>query len=283
MSFVVSNMQCDAMNGTIFDIKEFTVHDGPGARVTVFMKGCPLRCVWCHNPEGLDRKPELMHRRSMCVHCGNCKKGCDHPQCQGFDRCVLACPNGCLSIAGEEMTPRALADRLSQYVPMLNAMGGGITFSGGEPLLQGEFLLEVMALLPDAHIALQTSGYALSGLYSRVAQRVDYVLQDLKLADPGLHKDYTGVDNQLILENVRWLKQSGKPFVFRVPLIPGITDTAENLNALARITEDYSVELMPYNPMAGAKYPMVGRTYTLKDGKNREEDYKSFFSNAVIL
>lgn len=272
-----------SMTGTVFDIKEFTVHDGPGARVTVFLKGCPLRCIWCHNPEGLDAKPQLMHRKTLCVDCGMCQKDCDHPRCQEFDRCVLACPNGCLSIAGERMTPQALADRLCQYVPMLNAMGGGITFSGGEPLLQGEFLLEVMSRLPKVHIALQTSGHAKHDLYRKVVDRVDYVLQDLKLADPVLHRQYTGVDNSQILENVRWLKRSGKDFVFRVPLIPGITDTQENLTALAGIAQEHPVELMPYNPMAGAKYSMIGREFNLTCEENRKDDFTKFFSSAVML
>lgn len=271
------------MKGSVFDIKEFTVHDGPGARVTVFLKGCPLRCVWCHNPEGLSQAPELLYRNTLCTDCGACKTDCDHLQCKPFGRCVRACPNGCLQILGQPITAEALADGLRPYTDILTAMGGGITFSGGEPLLQTDFLCEVMALLPGVHFAVQTSGYAPEDVYRKLISPVDYVLQDIKLADPAAHKKFTGADNRQILRNIEWLKQSGKPFVFRVPLIPDITDTAQNLRAISLICGDYPVELMPYNPMAGAKYPMVGKTYSLPEIHNAHTDYTGYFANSIML
>jgi len=271
------------MQGIIFDIKEFTVHDGPGARITVFLKGCPLRCQWCHNPEGLCAGKQLMYKENLCHHCGLCIRTCEHPECKDFGRCIHACPHGCLSIAGEEIAAEELAERLLKYADILKAMGGGITISGGEPLLQSEFVRELTGKLKGVHKALQTSGYASLETYQKVVSGFDYILQDIKLADRDAHIKYTGVDNDNILRNIEWLKNSGKAFVFRVPLIPGITDTEENLRGIGTLVGDHRVELMPYNELAGAKYPMVGMEYSLEKVKNRKEDYTRFFQNAVML
>ena len=271
------------MNGIIFDIKEFTVHDGPGSRITVFLKGCPLRCKWCHNPEGLKVTKQLMYKRNFCSYCGTCRKPCEHEECQPYGRCIHACPNGCLSIVGEELSAENLAERLLKHADILKLMGGGITISGGEPLLQPEFVCELAERLGRTHKAIQTSGYAELETYKRVVEHVDYVLQDIKLADEKEHIKYTGVSNKKILENIEWLKTSGKQFVFRVPLIPGITDTEQNLKAISEIAGDFRVELMPYNPLAGAKYSMVDMEYTLSDEMNREENFAKYFQNAVML
>ena len=148
------------MTGMIFDIKEFTVHDGPGSRVTIFLKGCPLKCKWCHNPEGLKTKPQLMYKENLCTHCGICRKLCEHVECSPFGRCIHACPNGCLSIAGEEVFADELAERILQHADILEIMGGGVTISGGEPLLQADFVCELAKHLGKTHKAIQTSGYA---------------------------------------------------------------------------------------------------------------------------
>ena len=271
------------MNGIIFDIKEFTVHDGPGSRITVFLKGCPLRCKWCHNPEGLTVAKQLMYKSNFCSHCEQCRKPCEHEECQAFGRCIHACPNGCLSIVGEEISAENLAERLHKHADILKLMGGGITISGGEPMLQADFVCELAERLGDVHKAIQTSGYTDLVTYQRVVEHMDYVLQDIKLADEKEHITYTGVSNQKILNNIEWLKSSGKPFVFRVPLIPGITDTEHNLKAISDIVGDCRTELMPYNPLAGAKYGMVGMEYSLPDARNREDDYEKYFQNAVLL
>ena len=162
-------------------------------------------------------------------------------------------------------------------------MGGGITISGGEPLLQPDFACELAENLAGTHKAIQTSGYADLKIYQKVVEHMDYVLQDIKLADEKAHIKYTGVSNEKILRNIEWLKTSGKPFVFRVPLIPGITDTESNLKAVSEIVGDCRVELMPYNPLAGAKYAMVDMEYTLSDEGNREEDFTKYFENAVMI
>lgn len=270
------------MIGTVFDIKEMTVHDGPGSRVTVFMKGCPLHCLWCHNPEGLSPKPELMVKHAGCLKCGLCKRGCNHPECAPFGRCLHACPKGLVTRVGTEYTPEQLAERLNSYKAFLTSVGGGITFSGGEPLMQADFVAETARLLTGIHKALQTSGYASEEKFQKVLSEMNYCLFDIKLADLDGHKKYTGVSNELILKNYKTLVNSGVPHVVRVPLIPGITDTPENLKGIAEIVGEDRVEVMRYNSLAGAKYSMVGREFTLPDLKSSEVDL-SVFKNAVML
>lgn len=249
--------------GIIFDIKEFALHDGPGVRTTVFLKGCPLRCVWCHNPEGLRISPELMTKDSRCRRCGKCRTDCTHDACRPFGRCLYACPDALISVCGREITADALLDRLRKDADFLRDGEGGVTFSGGEPLLQGDFLLTMLHRLRECgiHTAVETSGYAQPELFQNVMQAADYVIMDLKLADPLLHKKFTGVENARILENAAFLRASGKPHEFRTPLIPGITDTEENLAALREIAGDSPHELLPYNELAGAKYPMLGMEF----------------------
>ena len=271
------------MNGIIFDIKEFTVHDGPGSRMTVFLKGCPLRCKWCHNPEGLKVSRQLLYKSNFCSHCGACQKPCGHEDCTTFGRCIHACMNGCLSIAGEEISAEKLSERILKNADILKVMGGGITISGGEPMMQADFVCELTKKLRGIHKAIQTSGYTDLETYKRVLSHIDYVMQDIKLADEKEHILYTGVSNEKILKNIEWLKTSGKTFVFRVPLIPEITDTEENLKAIAEIVGECRTELMPYNTLAGAKYSMVDMEYTLSSEKNREEDFTKYFKNAVML
>lgn len=268
------------MTGTVFDIKEFTVHDGPGARVTVFLKGCPLRCIWCHNPEGLSATPQLSVRESSCLHCGACKAECNHPECKAFSRCIHACPIGLISVKGETYDSDTLAKKLLDYAPFLK--DGGITFSGGEPLMQHGFLCELLEKTRTLHRAIETSGYAKREVFGEVIKKCDYVIMDIKLFDSALHKKYTGVDNAVILENYKTLSESGIPHVIRIPLIPDITDTKENLEAIAKITRHSKVELLRFNRMAGAKYKELGLEYPEFPSENTDIDL-SVFSNAVIL
>lgn len=253
------------MRGTVFDIKEFTVHDGPGSRITVFLKGCPLRCRWCHNPEGLSAAPQLMVQKNGCTGCGACFAPCEHPACQPFGRCLHACPNGLLKCSGQEWESADLAAHLQKHQSFFAMTGGGITLSGGEPLMQADFVCDLVDRLEGIHTALQTSGYADPAVYRRVVDRFDYILQDIKLVDSALHRRYTGVDNALILQNIAYLKASKKQFVFRMPMIPGITDTPENIAAAKELAGGYPLEFLDYNPLAGAKYEMLGMTYPLTE------------------
>jgi pyruvate formate lyase activating enzyme len=222
-------------SGIVFDIREFTIHDGPGIRTTVFMKGCPLSCIWCHNPEGQSRQPQ-----------------------------VIRGPTG-ERLAGRGYTAAELAALLDQQVDILRANEGGITFSGGEPLLQAEFVAEVIDLLDDAHILLDTSGYGNQKDFRRLVDRSDLIYFDLKLIDRTAHRHYTGCDNDLILSNLQTLGLARKPFVIRVPLVPGVTDTDENLASIARTVRGLpgllNVDLLPYNRAAGSKYEYAGMEF----------------------
>ncbi len=254
------------MNGVVFDIEEFAVFDGPGIRCAVFLKGCPLRCAWCHNPEGLDAAPCRAVTRSLCARCGACDAVCPSPgRCAACGRCVDACPKGAVRIIGETMTPERVAARVGANAALLLANGGGVTFTGGEPMLQADFLLETRALLPGLHACVETSGYAPDETFRRVARAMDLVILDIKHTDPALHLRYTGVPNEQILRNALWLKASGIPFRARVPLIPDVNDTRENLAATAALLAGAKnlekVELLRYNRAAGAKYAMLGLAY----------------------
>ena len=251
------------MKGIIFDIKEFSIHDGPGGRTTVFMKECPLRCRWCHNPEGLERRIQLMKKHNLCVHCGRCETGCDHEECKPLGICIHACPNGCLSVSGKLVDSIELAEKLKKDKDIFKNLNGGVTVSGGEPLVQADFVCDLADNLNGIHKAIQTSGYADEEIYKRVISKFDYVMQDIKLVDENKHIKYTGVSNKKILKNIEWLKRSGKKFVLRCPQIPGITDTKENIAAVSRIADGFKIEFLKYNDLAGAKYEMLGMQYKL--------------------
>lgn len=271
------------MKGLIFDIKEFALNDGSGIRTTVFFKGCPLHCIWCHNPEGMSAKPELYIKKNGCLGCGLCKKGCNHPECAGLGRCLHVCPKNLISVAGEEWESSLLAKKLIRNRSIYEETGGGVTLSGGEPLLQYEFAIELLCALEGINRTIETSGYAAEKIFSDVIERCDFVYMDLKIADRDRHRKYTGVVNDSILKNAEILKKSGKPHTFRIPLIPGITDTADNLKGLSEIAGDSPVELLPYNRLAPAKYPSVGRVFTdLINPENQAEVDISIFRNAKM-
>lgn len=251
--------------GLIFDLKEFAVHDGPGVRQTVFLKGCPLRCNWCHNPEGQEYSPQLLIKSSLCISCGVCKK-CSHSPCIACGQCVEECPARARFISGEWVTPAELVSRLSRNKTIYHSMGGGVTFSGGEPLMQAEFLFETVQLLgKDTHLVLDTSGYAEEAVFERSIDEFDLIYLDIKLMDPEQHNKFTGKHNELILKNAHKMIASGKPFVVRIPLIPDVTDTEENYVAIAEFFQYAKnlqyIELLPYNRMAGVKYEWLNRVY----------------------
>lgn len=253
------------MTGTIFDIKEMALHDGPGIRTTVFFKGCPLHCIWCHNPEGLKKEKQLMYKESCCRHCELCRKPCNHPECQPFERCLHACPENLLSIAGRDVTAKDLAQELTKAAEPLGDTFGGFTFSGGEPMMQPDFLIALCEELKRYHLCIETSGYTDSDTYKKVISALDFVIMDMKLADSDTHKRYTGVGNERILANFEILRESGRPFLIRTPLIPKITDTKENLDAIKKIIGNSDWEQLPYNTMAGAKYKMLKMEYPLNN------------------
>ena len=223
------------LSGLVFDIKEFAVHDGPGVRTTVFLKGCPLACSWCHNPEGRSPKPQ-----------------------------ILSSPTGTRTV-GQRYTSEKLAARLNEQAAILRANEGGVTFSGGEPLLQARFVAEVIDQLDAVHVLLDTSGYASETSFQLVVGRCDLVYYDLKLVDRDQHFRYTGVTNDVIIRNLHMLSELRIPFVVRVPLIPGVTDTNKNLGAIAAAVKGLPalirVDLLPYNRAAGGKYQAAGMEF----------------------
>ncbi len=234
--FIFAKTKPETMSkGIIFSIEEFAINDGPGIRTTVFLKGCPLRCAWCHNPEGLSFAPQVMHS-----HEG--------------DR-----------ICGEEYTAQTLAARLLKDREFFAMNDGGVTVTGGEPLAQPEFLIELLQLLEPVHRVIETSGYASDEVFQRVLPLVDLFLFDLKAMNPEIHKKYTGVDNTPILRNLATLCESGKPFIIRLPLIPGVNDTEEHMTLVREAIEGsrglVRVEMLRYHKTAGAKYAMIDTHY----------------------
>ena len=224
------------MTGRIFEIREFTLHDGPGVRTTVFFKGCPLRCAWCHNPEGQSFEIETMTRA-----------------------------HGEKVVCGRDWAVDALAEELLRNADIMVQSGGGVTFSGGEPLAQAKFLLELIPLLKEkgVHLAIETSGHSPAETYRSVVSQVDFVYQDVKLLDSDAFRRWTGGELDVVLENIAWLRGSGVPFVFRVPCIPAVNDSATDRAAFVAFADGANVEFLSYNTAAGAKYPMLGRTYPM--------------------
>ena len=224
------------MKGRIFEIREFTLHDGPGVRTTVFFKGCPLRCAWCHNPEGQSLEIETMTRA-----------------------------NGEKVVCGQDWTADALAEELLRNADIMVQSGGGVTFSGGEPLAQAEFLFELIPLLKEkgVNLAIETSGHASAEIYQSVVSQLDFVYQDVKLLDADAFRRWTDGKLDVVQKNIAWLRGSGVPFVFRVPCIPGVNDSTADRKAFVAFADGAKVEFLPYNTAAGAKYPMLGRTYPM--------------------
>ena len=252
--------------GLVFDIEEFALFDGPGIRSVIFLKGCPLRCEWCHNPEGLLGAPQLNKTLSLCQGCGLCDQAFMDPGGDwDYEALARSCPAGALRVAGKPMKASEAARRVLRNRRLLEMNGGGVTFSGGEPLRQADFILSVLDRLDGLHACVETSGHAKEADFLRVTKRMDLVLMDVKAMDSVVHKRYTGVGNELILRNLDALMKQGTPFRLRVPLIPGVNDSEENLRALAkRLLSARSlekVELMRYNQAAGAKYAGLGMHY----------------------
>lgn len=268
----------------VFDIKRFALHDGPGIRTTAFIKGCPLSCVWCQNPEGIDPEPVLWYSGSQCIRCGQCVNICpkkalkiqsreknfiniDRGVCDRTGNCVKACPSAALhwdslSYSAEELTEELIRDAV-----FFESSGGGITLSGGEPLFRWEFTVEVLKRCKERgfHTAIETTLFASRAVVEKTLPHVDLYLADLKLIENEEHRKYTGVENLRILENIEYLAELGRSMIIRVPLIPGLTDTEENIGGIARFISglkgDIPIELLNFNPLAESKYEAMGLEY----------------------
>ena len=265
------------ISATVFHIQKFCTDDGPGIRTTVFLKGCHLRCAWCHNPEGLSREPALAYSDADCAFCRRCESICengvhsfaenahliDRERCTRCGTCISACEYGALSFCGEVMTAQdvfeiALADRMF-YLP-----DGGITVSGGEPLLQPDFVYALGALAKEAgiHFAVETSGAVAFDVLKRIAEVTDLFLFDIKETDDENHRKYTGISNELPLANIKKLDEMGKRVMVRCPIIPGVNDRKSHFEALARLYNALQnaagIQLMPYHKLGQGKTTRYG-------------------------
>jgi pyruvate formate lyase activating enzyme len=271
-------------SGTIFDIKHFAIHDGPGIRTTVFLKGCTLSCLWCHNPESISPHPQLLFTPQKCIGCDNCFEACpeaaqrkvggvhviDWERCRARGDCVDGCYAGALEMAGYSASVDDVMEEVLRDRTFHANSGGGITLSGGEPLAQYGFSAALLRAAKDdgLHTALDTSGHAPWPRLEETLRHTDLVLYDLKHMDPERHAELTGVSNELIHENLRRLDRLGASTWIRIPLIPGLNDDDANLKATGEILTQLEnverVEILRYHRLAETKYASAGMEYTLK-------------------
>jgi len=264
--------------GTIFDIKRFAVHDGPGIRTTVFLKGCPLRCPWCHNPESQAFSPTVLYRHNLCVACGRCVDICpngalrltdngvkrDFSLCTNCGTCTEVCLSGAMEQVGRRISSEELISEIERDIPFFDESGGGVTFSGGEPLAQPDFLNEMLELCAEReiHRTVDTCGFADPTILATIAVKTDLFLFDIKIIDAEVHREVTGQGNGRILENLRWLCDSGCRVEVRIPVIPAMTDGRANIEAagalLSSLATPPAVRLLPFHPSALEKYKRFG-------------------------
>lgn len=268
------------MTGVVFDIQRFSVHDGPGIRTTVFMKGCSLACAWCHNPESISPRKEIQAYLYKCIGCGRCVEVCktgaqsmselgrvyDRSLCTGCGRCVESCYSGALVQTGRDMTPAEVLDEIYRDIPFYEDSGGGVTASGGEPLLQAGFVAEILRGCREKgiHTAVDTAGNVPYHAFEKVIPFTDMFLYDLKIMDSDIHRKFTGSGNRLILENLLRLGQSGAAIRIRIPVIPGVNDFDDNFIKAAEFIRNAggieSVEPLACHSLGAGKLESLGMT-----------------------
>jgi pyruvate formate lyase activating enzyme len=268
----------------VFDIRRFSVHDGPGIRTTVFLKGCPLRCSWCHNPEGLSAAAEVVWREERCTRCGSCIAACpedaiswvndapvlDESRCTLCSLCEDECYAEARQVLGRTMDVAAVLAEVERDRVFYEESGGGVTFSGGEPLAQPEFLAALLrgARASGIHTVLDTSGYAPWNVVDALRDDVDLFLYDLKQVDDERHRRFTGVSNACILDNLRRLAALGHRIVLRLPLVPGVNDDDATIHATAKLAAELAIEgvvVLPFHRLGSEKYGRLGRAHALTD------------------
>ncbi|OGO08088.1 MAG: hypothetical protein A2Y92_03170 [Chloroflexi bacterium RBG_13_57_8] len=274
------------IKGIVFNIQRFSIQDGPGIRTTVFLKGCPLHCAWCSNPESQNFRPEVVHRDSLCTKCGLCAGVCpenaitvkdkgvsiDRKACTNCGDCVSVCLPGALKVLGQTMSAGEVFRETKKDADFFWNSGGGVTVSGGEPLAQPDFVAALFRLCVDYGIdtCIETSGFASAEALEKVLPQTSLVLYDVKLGDRECHRKWTGVSNEEILKNLERVIASGVAVTIRVPLIPGINDVEQELEKIARIAADaqikpVKVELLPYHRFGIGKYQQLDREYLLPE------------------
>ena len=275
------NLSDKSVQGVIFNIQHYSIHDGPGIRTTVFIKGCPLRCLWCQNPESQLLQPEVFFNQEKCVGCGQCVVVCpcgaieiqegkartNRERCKGRGKCAEVCPYEARSLMGRHVTAGEVFHEVAKDEVFYESSGGGVTLSGGEPLAQPEFAAAILRLCKKAglHTAVDTCGYAAWETVKEVLQYADLVLFDFKHMEPAKHQEYTGVPNRLILENAKRIyRELRRSMWARIPVVPGYNSTKENIRATAEfisreLGSRVKVHLLPYHKMGEVKYKRLER------------------------
>ena len=282
------------MKGKIYDIQKFAIHDGPGIRTLVFMKGCPLKCLWCSTPQTQNSSPDLLYIEVHCNFCHSCVEACpkeaikisgegkikiDRNLCNTCGECVESCQNEALKIVGDERTVEELYSEIMKDSPFFRRSNGGVTVGGGEPTMQPEFVSTLLNKFKKTfiHTALETCGYAKWEHLEKILEHIDLLYFDIKHMDPLEHKKITGIPNEIILENVKKAAKM-KPIIIRIPLIPGLNDSEENLLNTARFAAGLGenllrIELLPYHKFGTGTYSQLGREYKLKNLEPPSEEY----------
>jgi len=285
----------------IVDIQRCSLHDGPGIRTTVFLKGCPMRCLWCHNPEALVARPQIAFDRDKCVDCFACVQVCphgaqqnsagqhqmDHALCRVCGACLAVCTHDGLKLIGREMSVEQILAEVERDRDYYQRSGGGLTLSGGEPMAQFHASLELLAAAKGRgiHTCMETCGFAPAERYRQILPFVDLFLFDYKATDPVQHEALTGVSNELVLENLELLAGAGADIILRCPLVPGVNDSPEHLAAIAalarRLSQIRHVELMPYHNMGRDKARRIGREMTFPDLPTTDEPTRTRWLDAL--
>ncbi len=280
------------IEGIVFNIQRYSIDDGPGVRTTVFVKGCPLTCLWCSNPESQDPLPEVTYRYSSCKRCAVCLKTCplgiidmqedgvhiDRKSCDRCGKCVEACVTESLRISGKKMTVDEVFNVVKRDIDFYRVSGGGVTGSGGEILMQADFIAELFRRCreEEIHTCADTSGFGTKEAMEKILTHTDLVYYDLKQMDPVKHKEQCGQPNDLILSNLSLVVESKVPLVIRVPMVPGYTDSDENMAAIAKtvagLTKEAPVNILPYHNYGANKYRMIDRKYQLDGVKPPTEE-----------
>lgn len=276
------------MKATVFDIRRNSYVDGPGIRTTVFFKGCNLRCAWCHNPESQSAKPQMMFYKNQCMGCGKCKEKCPNAleSCDLCGRCTLYCPQDAREICGKEYTIDDVLNTILKDKTFYENSGGGVTFSGGECMLQIDFLEEILKACKEngIHTAIDTAGHVPYERFDRILPYTDLFLYDIKCFDSEKHKQYTGVGNELILENLKKILATRKSIWVRIPLVPTVNDMVEEMQKIKAFLKTCGtpekIELLPYHAMGEHKYSALGMCVQKFDApaSNIVAELNSYFS-----